>query len=78
MSGINHINTNPKEIGPLLKELEEVLIGHKKGHCILACITMAIVVQNDKLSTEQMVAAVKDVSELIALHASQVKDDRTH
>lgn len=78
MSEITYIKASAREIGPLLEELEDTLIGNKRSHCILACITMAIMIQNDKLSPEQVAAAVKDASEVISLHASQQEKGQTH
>lgn len=78
MNKITYIEAKPEDIAPLLVELEDILVGHKTVNCIVACLTMAILIQNPKLTPEQVSQAVRNVSEVITLHAIQRNPEVTH
>lgn len=75
---INYDQAKATEIMPLLEEIEDVCVGNKKSHVILACIVMAHLVQDPDMPTDRLAESVKATTELIALHISQRDSVQTH
>ncbi len=64
--GITYIKATGEDIGRIVGRIENVIDGERVTNISIACIVVAIQVQKPNISQEELVAAVKNVSEFMA------------
>ena len=64
---ISEATASGEEIHNLVQAIEPVLIGSSKGAGVIACLSIALSLQNPDLSPEDRVEGVQKVSEYICL-----------
>ena len=55
------------EISPIIDKIELALDGVKRGHAIIASLSIALILMNPEISAEQLADGVRDVSRYICL-----------
>lgn len=56
-----------QEIADIVAGVQEALLGVPRGHAIIACLSMALILQNPDISPEQLQSGIKDVSRYVCL-----------
>lgn len=58
----------------LIGKMQDVLVGEPEHHVMMACISLAVAIQYPNVTAAQLVRAVKDASEHIAMMVSEFAD----
>ena len=64
---ITETSATGEEIGTIVHRLEEALDGAQRGHAIISCLSMVLIMMNPLITPEQLQSGVKDVSQFICL-----------
>lgn len=57
-----------ESIGKIVHKLEDVLDGEQRHECIIACLSLVIIMQNPMITPEQLQKLVESTSEFICLN----------
>lgn len=65
------------DLDRIVSKMENVLVGEPEHHVMMACISLVVALQYPGITGEQLVYAVQNISEHIAILVSGF-DDPTH
>jgi hypothetical protein len=67
MDSIRYATASTQDISNILTKIESVCGDDDLQHIFMACITLAILIQNPEIEMTALINQVRDVSEIIAL-----------
>lgn len=70
---ITYIKVGGSDVQRIVDKIEDVIEHEDNTHVSIACIVLAIVAQEPDIEPEQLVEAVKGVSEYLAAYLSPVE-----
>ena len=66
-SMITNTTATSEDIGVLIEKLETALEGEISGNCLIAMLSLCVLMQKPNIEPEQLQAAIRDASRFICL-----------
>jgi hypothetical protein len=72
---VREISATGADVQMIVEQIEPILMGFPRHHVLIACITLAMLMQHPDISPTQLQEGVKGVSQWMALFLSTTGDD---
>ena len=65
---IQQLSATGEQVGAIIDKIEGAITGEPKHHVLMACLTLALVMQYPNISAEELQEGVKRTSQFIAFY----------
>ena len=74
---ITYSQATGKDIESIVSAMESCLIGRNSSHITMACLAVALIIQEPNLAPQQLADGIRGASEWIAMYVGSLNESET-